>query len=420
LGLENDLKVVTTEDASYIVEDSLKNYDAVVFLNTTGDILSATQEADFERYIQAGGGFVGIHAATDTEYDWPWYNKMVGAYFMGHPAVQPATLKVIDYTHPSTKMLDSTWVKEDEWYNFKNINTDVNVLINIDESSYEGGENGDNHPISWYHEYDGGRAFYTAMGHTDGTFTDETFLKHLMGGIDYATGGGLLDYSKAKTERVPLENRFTKKILDFNLDEPMELEELPGRGILFIERRGSLKLYDFKTATTKVIAKLDLFYGNEDGLLGLAVDPNYEKNNWIYLFYSSAEKVEQHVSRFTLKDDVLDLDSEKILLQIPLIRECCHSGGGLEFGPDGNLFIGLGDNTNPFESQGFAPIDEQEGRALWDAQKSAANTNDLRGKILRIKPEDDGTYSIPEGNLFPEGTPNTRPEIYVMGCRNPF
>ncbi|MCB0855189.1 MAG: PQQ-dependent sugar dehydrogenase, partial [Bacteroidetes bacterium] len=128
----------------------------------------------------------------------------------------------------------------------------------------------------------------------------------------------------------------------------------------------------------------------------------------------------ERISRFDLVDNELNLASEKILISFPLIRKCCHSGGGLEFGPDGNLFIGIGDNTNPFESSGFAPIDEREGRALWDAQKSAGNTNDLRGKILRIKPEADGTYSIPEGNLFPEGTPNTRPEIYVMGCRNPF
>ncbi|MGX1930140.1 ThuA domain-containing protein [Flagellimonas sp. 2504JD4-2] len=420
LGEENDIKIVFTEDSAYIVEDSLKNYNAVVFLNTTGDILNAGQEADFERYIQAGGGFVGIHAATDTEYDWPWYNKLAGAYFMGHPAVQSATLNVVNRTHPTTQILDSTWVKEDEWYNFKNVNNDINVLIEIDESTYEGGNHGEHHPISWHHDYDGGRAFYTAMGHTDETFIEEAFLKHLLAGIQYAMGNGSLDYGKAKTDRVPLENRFTKEILDFNLDEPMELDELPGKGILFIERRGSLKLFDFKTSTTKVISKLDLFYGNEDGLLGLAVDPNYAENNWIYLFYSAADAIEQRISRFTLKDDILDLDSEKLLIQIPLIRECCHSGGGLEFGPDGNLFIGTGDNTNPFESQGFAPIDEQEGRALWDAQKSAANTNDLRGKILRIKPENDGTYSIPEGNLFPEGTPNTRPEIYVMGCRNPF
>ncbi|MEX0315263.1 MAG: ThuA domain-containing protein, partial [Allomuricauda sp.] len=290
LGAENNLKVVATEDASYFVEDSLQNYDAVVFLNTTGDILDAVQQADFERYIQAGGGFVGIHAATDTEYDWPWYNKLVGAYFMGHPKIQSATLNVVDRSHSTTQMLDSTWVKEDEWYNFRNINEDINTLIEIDESSYEGGENGEHHPISWYHEYDGGRVFYTAMGHTDETFTDETFLKHLLAGMNYVMDGRL-DYSKAKTDRVPSENRFTKEILDFNLDEPMELAELPGRGILFIERRGSLKLYDFKTSTTKVISKLDLFYGNEDGLLVLAVDPNYTENNWIYLFYSSTTNI---------------------------------------------------------------------------------------------------------------------------------
>lgn len=420
LGAENNFKVVATEDASYIVEDSLKNYNAVVFLNTTGDILNAQQQADFERYIQAGGGFVGIHAATDTEYDWPWYNKLVGAYFKNHPRIQSATLNVIDKKHSTTQMLDSTWNKEDEWYNFRNINDAINVLIEIDEKSYEGGENGNHHPISWYHDYDGGRSFYTAMGHTNETFTNDTFLSHLLAGINYAIGSSALNYNKVKTKRVPPENRFNKQVLDFNLDEPMELEELPGKGILFIERRGTIKLYDFETAQSKEIAKIDLFYGNEDGLLGLTVDPNYDENNWIYLFYSSKDTEEQYVSRFTLKEDQLDINSEKILLKIPVIRECCHSGGALEFGPEGNLFIGTGDNTNPFESQGFAPIDEREGRALWDAQKSAANANDLRGKILRIKPEADGTYSIPKGNLFPEGTPNTRPEIYVMGCRNPF
>tara|TARA_R110000751_G_scaffold76148_4_gene153252 strand:+ start:10091 stop:13441 length:3351 start_codon:yes stop_codon:yes gene_type:complete len=421
LGEQNGFIVEATEDATYFTEEILKEYSAVMFLNTTGDILNEVQQADFERYIQAGGGFFGIHAATDTEYGWPWYNKLVGAYFKGHPKIQEARLNIIDKKHPATKSMSDTWMKTDEWYNFRDINPEIKVLIEIDETSYEGGENGEHHPISWYHDYDGGRSFYTEMGHTDATFENPEFLNHVLGGITYAIGNNVLDYGKAKTERIPEENRYVRKVLDFNLNEPMELEELPGRGILFVERRGALKLYDFKEEKTKQIAQLNLFYGNEDGLLGIAVDPNYQKNNWIYLFYSAPGEIsEQRISRFTLVGDSLDFASEKNLLTIPTLRKCCHSGGALEFGPDGNLFIGLGDNTNPFESSGFAPIDEREGRALWDAQKSAANANDLRGKILRIKPEDDGTYSIPKGNLFPVGTPKTRPEIYVMGSRNPF
>ena len=344
----------------------------------------------------------------------------MGAYFKNHPHIQTATILKHDEPHVSTEMLGDTWEFNEEWYNIRNINPDLKVLLSVDESTYEGGENGPEHPISWYHNYDGGRSFYTALGHKPETFEDKTFLQHLMGGLTYAMGEGSLDYEKVTSLRVPPGNRFVKKVLDFNLDEPMQMEELPGQGILFIERRGRLKLYDFKTASTRELHQLELFYGNEDGLLGLAVDPNYGQNNWIYLFYSARDKKEQRVSRFTLTRDVLDLASEKVLLTIPVIRECCHSGGGLAFGPEGNLFIGVGDNTNPFESNGFAPIDERPGRALWDAQKSAANTNDLRGKILRIKPEDDGTYAIPEGNLFPVGTPKPRPEIYIMGCRNPF
>ena len=421
LGKSNGFVVDATEDASYFTEDSLKKYGAVIFLNTTGDILDYVQQADFERYIQAGGGFVGIHAAADTEYDWPWYNQLAGAYFESHPKIQEAAIRTIDKSHMSTTFLEESWEKEDEWYNFKNINEDINVLLEIDESTYQGGTNGEHHPISWYHEFDGGRAFYTAMGHTNETYKDPNFLDHLLGGIRYALGDDLLDYSRSKSDRVPPESRFEKKVLDFNLNEPMELDELPGKGILFVERRGLIKFWDFKKEQTIEIAQMDLFYGNEDGLLGVAVDPNYLHNNWIYLFYSApGEAPIQHVSRFTLANDKLDFQSEKILLKIPTIRKCCHSGGALEFGPDGNLFITLGDNTNPFESDGYAPIDERNGRELWDAQKSAANTNDLRGKILRIKPEDDGSYSIPEGNLFPAGTPDTRPEIYVMGCRNPF
>ena len=199
LGLSNNFAADTTENADAFTEENLKKYAAVVFLSTTGDVLNNKQQIAFERYIQAGGGYVGIHAATDTEYDWPWYGKLAGAYFISHPAVQEARFVVKDNNHPSTKFItDSVWMHKDELYNFKDINPDIKVLINIDERSYTGGKNGSNHPFSWYHDFDGGRAFYTSMGHTRETWTEDKFLKHLLGGIEYAIGNQKkLNYSKA-------------------------------------------------------------------------------------------------------------------------------------------------------------------------------------------------------------------------------
>ncbi|GAA4439008.1 hypothetical protein GCM10023188_34910 [Pontibacter saemangeumensis] len=221
---------------------------------------------------------------------------------------------------------------------------------------------------------------------------------------------------------VPDQTRFQKIELVSNLNEPMELQVLPDGNVLFIERHGTVKLYDSKESKVRVLAKLPVFHDLEDGLLGLALDPDFASNHFIYLFYSPAgEKPMQRVSRFVLKPDLLDLKSEKILLEIRTQRtECCHSAGSLAFGPDGNLYIAVGDNTNPHNPGYYNSIDEREGRAYWDAQRTAGNTNDLRGKVLRIKPEPDGTYSIPEGNLFSKNTPKTRPEIYAMGLRNPY
>jgi cytochrome c len=201
LGKDNGLKVDTTESTTYFTDDSLKNYSAVIFLNTTGDILDPQQQIAFERYIQAGGGFVGIHAATDTEYEWPWYVKLVGASFQGHPKNQQATIHVLDKKHPSTKDLPNDWVRLDEWYNFKSFNKEVKVLATLDEKTYEGGNMGDFHPLIWYQSYDGGRAFYTECGHTKESYTEPLMLGHLLGGIQYAIGDGKLDYSKAKSPK---------------------------------------------------------------------------------------------------------------------------------------------------------------------------------------------------------------------------
>ncbi len=432
MAKEKGFGVSFTEDASQFTEANLKKFNTVIFLNTTGDILNNEQQNSFERYIQAGGGYVGIHAATDTEYDWPWYNQLAGAWFLDHPMpnnVQKGKFYVTKKNELTAGMPDE-FERTDEFYSFKDISPKINVVLKIDEKSYQGGKNGADHPISWYQEFNGGRSFYTAMGHTDETFSEPLFLNHLWAGIKYAAGGETpkpLDFSKARPE----ENRFTKVVLEEKLDEPVELTLLDNDRVLFIQRKGEVRLYNTKTKTLKTITKLpvSLKYVNregkesvaEDGLLGLNKDPNFAQNHWIYLYYSSVKGSYNVLSRFTMKGDDIDLSSEKEMLKVETQREeCCHTGGSIDWDKSGNLFLSTGDNTNPHASNGYSPSDERPGRSPWDAQKSSANTNDLRGKILRIKPQPDGTYTIPEGNLFPKGMDKTRPEIYTMGHRNPY
>ena len=186
LGSKNNFTVDATEDSLAFTDDNLAKYQAVIFLCSTGNVLGEEQQKVLENFIQKGGGFVGVHAASDCEYDWPWYVKMVGASFLSHPSQQMAKLIVIDKENIATKHLPDVWERKDEWYNFKSMNPDVHVLLKIDETSYEGGKNGDNHPMAWYHSYDGGRAFYTELGHTVESYKEKAFLQHLLGGIKYA------------------------------------------------------------------------------------------------------------------------------------------------------------------------------------------------------------------------------------------
>lgn len=190
MGGENNWVVDTTSDSTMFTENHLKQYKAIIFLSTTGNVLNNAQQTAFEKYMQSGGGYVGVHAAADTEYDWPFYNQVVGAYFLSHPQQQKAVIQVRDKSHPSTSMLPDRWERFDEWYNYKSIMPGIKVLATLDESTYQGGKNGDNHPIIWHHEVGGGRAFYTGLGHTKETFTEPLFLRHLHGGIRYAMGEG--------------------------------------------------------------------------------------------------------------------------------------------------------------------------------------------------------------------------------------
>ena len=186
LADKHDYKLTHTEDAAAFNDDNLKQFDVIIFLSTTGDILDDEQEHAFQRFIRDGGGFVGIHAASDTEYDWPWYGDLIGAYFDSHPRIQPATIEIIDRDHPSTRHLNDEWQRTDEWYNFKQPPPErFRILAKLRESSYQGSNMNGNHPIAWCAEFDGGRMWYTGGGHTIESFSEPDFLQHIRGGIDW-------------------------------------------------------------------------------------------------------------------------------------------------------------------------------------------------------------------------------------------
>ncbi|HEX5555724.1 MAG TPA: ThuA domain-containing protein [Chitinophagaceae bacterium] len=444
LGREHHFRVDTTSDASKFTEDTLKQYSAVVFMSTTHDVLNNYQQADFERYIEAGGGYVGVHAAADCEYHWPWYGKLVGAWFKSHPSQQEAKLDIHkDKNFPITDSLPNPWIRTDEWYNFRAIPKDVHVLVSIDEKSYKGGENGAHHPMVWYHDYDGGRAFYMELGHTSESYQEPHFLELLWEGIHYAIGKNqVLDYSKATALRVPAEDRFSKKFLAGGLDEPTELTVLPDLSVLIAERKGNIKYYNAADKTITRVAHLEVYdktlhtknVNVEMGLLGIQADPHYDQNHWVYVYYSPTSKSVDRLSRFKFEKGQFNVKSEQVILEVHTDREiCCHTGGSIAFDSKDNLYVSVGDNTTPFDeinpvtgkaypinSHGYSPVDDRPGFEHFDDRRAAGNSNDLRGKILRIHVNEDGTYSIPAGNLFPKGTAKTRPEIYVMGDRNPY
>ncbi|MDA7667375.1 PQQ-dependent sugar dehydrogenase [bacterium] len=220
-------------------------------------------------------------------------------------------------------------------------------------------------------------------------------------------------------------------VLDQGMQKPLIIEQAPDGRIFFIELHGKVRIWHPGDGRVTEAAEFEVYDQQESGLLGLALDPEFEKNQWLYLKYSHPVHSEEWISRFTMHGDLLDKSSETLIIKFATNRDkenCCHEAGSIAFGPKGCLFISAGDNTNPFEdSKGYAPIDERDGRAAFDAQRSSGNTMDLRGGISRIRPLPEGGYEIPEGNLFPErgaeeGLPEIygRPEVYVMGCRNPW
>ncbi len=575
------------QSAGYFTEASLESYRAVVFLNTSGDILSDNEQAAFEHYFQQGGGFVGIHAAIATEPNWALMNKLLGTRATGaEPAAATATIKVADRVHDASKSLPERWSHPDAFYNFaSNVRGLQHVLATVDEKSYTGGTMTsiplNDHPVAWCQDVDGGRSFYTALGHDSASFAGANIGRHLGGAIKWAAGQSdpvysdcgatvLANYKQVKISAPP------------NLNEPIGFDQLPDGRIIQTARAGQVRLHDPEGGTTTTLANLSqfpqgLYTHSEDGLYGPAVDANFAQNKWVYLYYSPAtvKDVPQsdgttrtfrtptgaagelpiaaptlgpnmatwdpyvgyfQLSRFKFVDATpgnpahLDASTEQEIMRVPVNRgACCHVGGDIDFDKQGNLWLVTGDDTpsGGGNSGGFGPFNDMktnenqtvrvtnatggtftltfDGQTTapiawnataaailaalealsniepgdvavtggpvntanvtvnfrgqhqqkdvpqltsdasgltsattatithnttqqggWfnapyvDARRSALNTNDLRGKALRIRVADDGSYTVPSGNLFTPGTANARPEIYAMGFRNPF
>ena len=430
LGRRGEYNVVATEDASVFTEEGLAAFHAIVFLNTTGDVLDDEQQEAMQRYIQAGGGYVGLHAAADTEWrqdPWYWYQRLVGGVFAGHPedSDQRATLAVVQPVASITTSLPASFEASDEWYDYQRLSPGVNVLLTVDESTYEGGQMGADHPMAWYREFDGGRSFYTGLGHTESTYDNEHFQSLLLAGLEWAMGDGTLDYAKARPESW----RFTRTVLDSNLNEPLKIMFSPGGDLYYVERRGAIKRYDFTAKSSVTVGEVPVFTSNESGLHGMVFDPDYANNGYVYIYYSPPRADQDAIgetvlSRFRL-EGTLDLESEERMLSEASIgnsaTRASHHGGDMQFDRAGNLWLSTGDDTAPAD---WGRIDDRPGQLHNDAARSAADTSDLRGKILRIRPLSERNaagllYEIPQGNLFSDPGEG-RPEIYAMGLRNPF
>ncbi len=437
LALQNHFEITQTADSATFI-NQLATHDVVLFLNTTGDVFDAAQQTAFQTWYQNGGGYVGIHAASDTEHGWPWYLDLVGAEFINHPpGTQVGTVEFLDQTHHITDVIDPAtnqrvieWSVNDEWYNFRTSPRGrCHVLAHLNEAiastnpeepsrpGTTGGTHGNDHPIMWCQEFDGGRSVYLGPGHRDEVYADPIFRGLMLNSIEWAAG--LFDSDSGAT----IDSNYEKVVLDSAVSNPMSLAVDSTGKVYFVERKGAVKVHDQSSGQTRVIGNLSTYSGGEYGLLGITLAPDFDTSRHLYILWSPTSGNNNRLSRFTLNGaGNLDPASEVSIIEYFTNRNAGHhQAGSIAFSPDGNLFMSLGDNT--WASQ-FSPRNDTS--IANDARKGSPNSNDLRGGIVRIRPNVGGgplahpNYTIPSGNMFPVGTPLGRPEIYTKGSRNCF
>ena len=466
---------------------NLANYDAIFFWqassrnrdDTTGQrLFTDSEQAAIEEFARSGGGIAAMHASVTMgagQVTWPWWDapgdSAIGALMPGHSATDinnVATVEVSDRHHPSTRDLPDSFRFGDEHYTFSsNPRGTHHVLMTLDEESYNVGNGvtrmGADHPIAWCRMYEGARVWVSSLGHFSASYLenggDNNLMKHLVGGVRWAAGTAGKDSDCGGT----VWSNFARTVLADDLRGPIGLDiardgkvywtEIGNQGL---QSEGRLRMYDPATRATSTLLTLQTRADHEssnDGVLGMALDPRDDRK--LYIYYSPRQDpgcnsciVVGHnvISRFTLNAEgtAVLAGSEQEILRIPKVKVgndnsdgvpgqntySAHVGGGsLSFDADGNLYIGTGDDVDPFGQggNGYAPLDQRYPER-YDARNTSANTNDLRGKILRIRPRPDATgtpgagttYDIPPGNMFAPGTAQTKPEIFAMGFRNPF
>ncbi|TCB96520.1 carbohydrate-binding protein [Micromonospora zingiberis] len=453
LGKDRRFTVDVTDDARKFREPHLKQFRTVVFLNTAGEVLNNAQRAAFEQYYRAGGGFVGVHSAIEAEPGWSFLDEVLGTRAVG--AATPASaarVTVADRVHPASATLPERWTTTDRWYNFAaNVRGFSHVLATVDEKTYSGGNMGFDHPITWCKDYQGGRSFYTGLGATPESFRGTDLRAHLGGAIQWAAG--VTDGDCGAT--VLANYQMTVIGAQPNVNEPIGFDVLPDGRVLQTDRRGGVRLHEPDGNQTTILAQIPVYTHSEDGMYGPAIDKDFATNKWVYLFYAPLLDTPTgaapttstdpnawdvwdgyfQLSRFKFVDGEnpsLDLATEQKIMQVPVDRgACCHVAGDIAFDSENNLWLVTGDDTpaSAGGAGGFSPHNDSVSASgvyqapFADARRTSANTNDLRGKILRISVQPDGSYTIPEGNLFPSAdhpADKTRPEIYAMGLRNPF